>query len=190
MRTSFENSELYGAPIIQKETEYRREAPIYTREQPELYERQTITEKPIIRERDIIHVEKPEFVEKAEFRERPIQLTTTPILQQSNPVLFSEVSKGDMGDMDENPIVHSETNVVRESPIYQKERPEIYETRVIHEKPIIHEQPIIFSEQNVIQEKPEFHEKKIYHQEPTKIIQEETIVHQESGVKPTNFLKK
>jgi hypothetical protein len=189
LRTSFENADLYGAPIIQKETEFRREAPVYTREQPELFEKQIITERPIIHEKDIIHVEKPVIVEKDEFREKPIQMTNAPILEQRNPILFSEVSNN-MGDIGENPIVHSETEVLRTAPIVQKERPEIYETKVIHEKPIIHEQPVIFTEQTVIQEKPEIHEKKIFHQEPPKVIQEETIIHQESGVRPPSFEKR
>jgi hypothetical protein len=146
MRTSLDNPDLYGAPIIQKETEYRREATVYTREQPELYEKQIITERPIIHEKDIIHVEKPMIVEKDEFREKPIKVTNQPILEQRNPIMFSEVSTN-MGDIGENPIVHSETEVLRSAPIFQKERPEIFETKVIHEKPIIHEQPIIYTEQ-------------------------------------------
>jgi hypothetical protein len=188
MRSTFENAELYGAPIIQKETEYRREAPVYTREQPELFEKQVITERPIIHEKDIIHVEKPVIVEKDEFREKPISMFNKPILEQRNPILFSEVSN-EMVDIGENPIVHSETEVLRTTPIVQRERPEIYETKVIHEKPIIHEQPVIFTEQTVIQEKPEIHEKKIFHQEPAKIIQEETIIQREAGPRPPNFEK-
>lgn len=189
MRTSFDNPDLYGNPIIQRETEYRKEAPIYTREQPELYEKQIIQERPIIREKDIIHVEKPVIVEKDEFREKPIQLRNKTIVEQRNPLLFSEVG-GNMADVSENPIVHSETEVLRSNPVYQRERPEIYETKVIHEKPIIHEQPVIFTEQNVIQEKPEFHERKLYHQEQAKVIQEETIIRQETGMKPQLFESK
>jgi len=169
-----ENPNLYGAPIIEAETQYRKENPTYLIEQPELYQQKLITEKPIIHEKDIIHLEKPVIVERPEIHEKPIFQKLNMVCEHSEPVFTSEVSHQRV-ELTETPIIHSETTVHCDAPIFQKERAEIYETSVIHEKPIIIEKPIIYSEQEVVRERPEVHEKRIYHQEPVKIIQEETV---------------
>jgi hypothetical protein len=63
---TLENADLYGAPIVDKTTEYRQEAAVYNRETAEVFEQKLVTEKPIIHQKDIYHVEKPIYIERPE----------------------------------------------------------------------------------------------------------------------------
>jgi len=178
--TVFNQPELYGTPIVNRETEYRNEAPVYNREQAEVYESKIVTERPIVRQKDIYHIEKPIYIEKPEFVEKQIYQTGETITETFNPVFSSEETR-EAVEIRGQPRVHSDTRVMKQAPIIEFERPEVYEKEIIHEQAIIHDQPIINLEKQIIQERPEVHERRIFHQEPVKVVQEQTIIREEQG---------
>jgi len=158
LSSAFENIRLEGEPIVTQQTEFRREAPVYMREQTELFQKEIIHQRPIIHEKDLIFVEKPVWVEKPEIREMPVWRQEAPSFV-TEPLLRREMRADDLTIPNEA-LVHSERLVVQEVPMFVKERPEIFEREVIVEKPIIYEQPVIYTERQEIHEKPEFIEKR------------------------------
>jgi hypothetical protein len=176
-----EQPELYGQPIVERETEYRKMTPQYNRQQAEVFEQKLVTEKPIIHQKDIYHVEKPVYIEQPEIIQKPIFQKGDVVKETFNTLYTTETTKEPVVLEGQKPLVHSDVKVTKQGPIVEFERPEVFEREVIHEQRIIHEQPIINVEREVIQEKPEVHERRIYHQEPVKVVQEQPIIREEQG---------
>jgi hypothetical protein len=100
------------------------------------------------------------------------------VTETYNPILKTEVTR-EAVQLEGQPKVHSDVRVVKQGPVVEFERPEVFEKEIIHEQRIIHEQPVINVEKQVIHERPEIHERRIYHQEPVKVVQEQQIVREE-----------
>jgi hypothetical protein len=175
-----EKPELYGQPIVNRETEFRQDAPIYNREEADVYEQKTVTERPIVHQKDIYHVEKPIYIERPEIIQKPIFQSGPSTTETFNSVLKTEVTSENV-ELLGKARVHSDLKVVKQGPNVVFERPEVFEKEVIHEQAIIHEQPVINIEKEVIHERPELHERRIYHKEPVKVVQEQQIIREEQG---------
>jgi len=172
--TNFSNLQLEGEPILTQQTELQRDAPIYMKEQTDLYVKEIVHQRPIIHEKDIFFVERPVIVERPEIVERPILRQEEPYVVKE-PIVRREMVSDE--SIPEEALVHSERVVVQEVPMFVKERPEVYEREVIHEKRIIHDQPVIYSEKQEIHEKPEFIEKRSYRVEQAGMEKGETVVY-------------
>jgi len=157
--------QLYGTPIVQQEVEFRRENPEIIKETPELFQKNIITETPVVHEKDIIHREIPIIHEKPEVHEKPI-LHKGDLITETDETLYRTEVGGQLPDLSgQDTNIHTESVNLQGATVYQKERPEIFEKEVIQSRPIIHEQPIVYTEQQVLQERPEVVEKRIFHQE-------------------------
>jgi len=166
--------------VINKQTEYQREAGVYIHEKPELFKKEIITEKPIIHEKDIIHVEKPVIVEKPELITREFHNVEAPVFISQQPLVHPEkvVATSTRPDLHEAPQVHvQQPEFIQANPTFVKERADIFEKQIIHEKPIIHEQQVLHTQKEVIHEKPEFIQTRIIHQEAP-ILKQEALLHQ------------
>jgi len=170
-----ERPNLTGPAIVKSETEYRHEAPEFRRETTELFEKQIITEQPVIHEKDIIHREIPVIHERPEIHQQEYRYAEKPIIESEQTKFLSRVSN-EMPDVPEDVHIHHEQVHQLHQPIFTKERPEVFEKKIVQEKAIIHEQPIVYAEQQVVVERPEVRETRVFHQETP-------IVKKESGIK-------
>jgi len=159
MRTEEETA--FAQSITTSETRVIKDEPIITRENPIIYEKQIIHERPIIIVRTIIHSEQPIIIEKPELHERIINEQAAPIYKTENTIIRQEM--GLIGEpMEGVPVVHTETEYIRDAAEFRRETPILHQKDVILEKPIIYEKDIIYREKPIIVEKPEVIETHIY----------------------------
>jgi hypothetical protein len=173
-------------PKMTTETKVITHEPIITKETPIVYEKNIIHEKPIITERTIVHSEQPIIIEKPELHERIINEQAQPIVKVDQPIIRQE--EGLVGEAWEGtPVVHTDTQYVRDQAEFYKETPVVHQKDVILEKPIIHEKDIVYREKPIIVEKPEIVEKHMYEtQAPTTHVHDTLFTKQQefTTVKP------
>jgi len=161
-------------PKVEKHTEVIHETPIAKKEQPEVFMKEVITEKPVIHEKEIIERENPIFVEKPIFIRKEFTLPTEQQVVREQTVMHPEMEAYTNKlpeDLSGN-VHHEKPELIQANPEIIREKPDVFEKNVMIEQPIIHEQPIIRTEKEVVVEKPEIFQTRITHQEQTKVIKE------------------
>jgi len=167
-----ERPNLTGPAVVRSETEYRHEAPEFRKETTELFEKQIITEQPVVHEKDIIHRDITVIHQRPEIHQQEYRYAEKPIIECEQTKFLSRVSN-EMPDVPEDVHIHHEQVHQLHQPIFTKERPEVFEKKIVQDKAIIHEQPIVYAEQQVLVERPEVRETRVFHQE-TPIVKKET----------------
>jgi len=153
------------------------EEPVYVTQRPVIHEKTTIIERPIITEKVIIEREINITKEMPQHHERSFHQVAQPVTIRENPTVTRDEINSNFENLklEGEPIITRQTEVLREEPLYYKDKTDMYVKEVVHEKPIIHERDILYLEKPVYHETHEIRERPVHRTEAPNVITEQTV---------------